>query len=283
MSLILEALRKSEAERRRGEVPNLHAERAPAVAATRATGTAWPWLALALVAAVTLAWLARGIWSSSSAGAASGPLDPPASGPDASVVVGAREPVAGDRDAATPLLSVDGPRPPTDPASLAGTPAPPRVGANPVAAAGDTATLQPRIEPGRTPIREANADSAEAGVVAPPVVAPPSPRVAAVASPAPAIVAVPTRPAPATTGPGAAGDGNPPLRLSDLSNAERLELPPLKISMHLWDPSPTRRFAIIDGARVNEGDRIGDAVVDEITANAVLLAWRGQQLQIPLR
>ena len=277
MSLILEALRKSEAERRRGEVPKLHAERAPAAAATRATGTAWPWLALALVAAVTLAWLARGIWSPSPAGGASGPLDPPASGPDASVVVGAREPVAGDRDAATPLLSVDGPRPPTDPDSLAGTPAPRRAGADPVAAAGDTATLQ-RIEPGRTPIREADTDAADAGVVAPP-----SPRVAAVASPAPAVVAVPTRPAPATTAPGAAGDGNPPLRLSDLSNAERLELPPLKISMHLWDPSPTRRFAIIDGARVNEGDRIGDAVVDEITANAVLLAWRGQQLQIPLR
>jgi len=73
------------------------------------------------------------------------------------------------------------------------------------------------------------------------------------------------------------------MRLSDLSTAERLELPPLKISMHLWDAAPARRFAIIDGARVNEGDRLGDAVVEEITANAVVLAWRGQRLRIPLR
>ena len=35
MSLILEALRKSEAERRRGQVPGLHAELPPAARPTR--------------------------------------------------------------------------------------------------------------------------------------------------------------------------------------------------------------------------------------------------------
>ena len=69
--------------------------------------------------------------------------------------------------------------------------------------------------------------------------------------------------------------------LSDLAAAERRQLPPLKMSMHMW--APTQRFAIIDGARVAEGDRIGDAVVEEITADGVVLAWQGQRLKIPTR
>ena len=73
--------------------------------------------------------------------------------------------------------------------------------------------------------------------------------------------------------------GSAPLRLSDLAVAERRKLPLLKMSMHMW--APTQRFAIIDGTRVSEGDRIGDAVVEEITVDGVVLAWQGQRLQIP--
>ena len=286
MSLILEALRKSEAERRRGEVPKLHAERAPAAAATRATGTAWPWLALALVAAITLAWLARGAWSATPDSGASGRPGQTASDPEAGATAGARDPGAVPA-AAAPPLSADR-VPPTDAAPLADAQTPQRAGAGAeaIAATGDTAGVQPRVDPVRTPVRAVDADAADpgdgsTGARPPAVVAPPAPRVAAVPAPVSNATTMAPRTAPATAS-GTAADGTP-RRLSDLSTAERLELPPLKMSMHLWDPSPARRFAIIDGARVNEGDRIGDAVVDEITANAVLLAWRGQQLQIPMR
>ncbi len=69
--------------------------------------------------------------------------------------------------------------------------------------------------------------------------------------------------------------------LSDLSVSQREKLPPLKMSMHLW--APTQRFAIIDGARVSEGDRVADAVVEEITPSGVVLAWQGLRLHIPVR
>ena len=54
MSLILEALRKSEAERRRGEMPDLRAELPPPVAARRASlQRALPWIVA--IAAVGIA------------------------------------------------------------------------------------------------------------------------------------------------------------------------------------------------------------------------------------
>lgn len=71
------------------------------------------------------------------------------------------------------------------------------------------------------------------------------------------------------------------MRLSDLTGAQRQQLPPLKMSMHMY--APDRRFAIIDGIRVAAGDRMGEVVVEEITANGVVLDWQGQRLQIPIR
>jgi hypothetical protein len=66
-----------------------------------------------------------------------------------------------------------------------------------------------------------------------------------------------------------------PLRLADLSSEERQQLPALKVSMHMWAPAAGDRFAIIDGTRVNEGDRLGDATVESIQNDGVMLAWRG--------
>ncbi len=78
-------------------------------------------------------------------------------------------------------------------------------------------------------------------------------------------------------------DASAPLALSDLSAAERRQLPPLKVSMHLWASTPAERFAIVDGARVGEGDRIGDAVVDSITRDGLVLAWNGRRLRLGIR
>lgn len=74
-----------------------------------------------------------------------------------------------------------------------------------------------------------------------------------------------------------------PLRLADLSSEERQQLPALKVSVHMWAPDGAHRFAIIDGTRVHEGDRIGDATVEAIEQDGVLLAWRGQRIRLPIR
>ncbi|HEY5613720.1 MAG TPA: general secretion pathway protein GspB [Lysobacter sp.] len=280
MSLILEALRKSEAERRRGQVPTLHAERAPAALHARTARPAWPWLALATVAVVAMAWLARGAWPPPRAVETSADTVGRSTATAAVVETNAREAGAHERDAAVTTPVADAPPALLDPPNHAGMPPSLRpTGMETTAAREHAAVPPPRADAAAaTSPRDAMAMADRvatpmppAGVALLPRPLPPSP---------PAIAtAIRTAPVPAPTAAIAAA----PLRLADLSAAERLELPPLKMSMHMWDPAPAQRFAIIDGARVSEGDRLGDAVVDEITASAVVLAWRGQRLQIPLR
>ncbi|MCA1714785.1 MAG: general secretion pathway protein GspB [Gammaproteobacteria bacterium] len=85
-------------------------------------------------------------------------------------------------------------------------------------------------------------------------------------------------PAPVPPAPGSAAI----LQLADLPAEQRKQLPPLRISMHMWDQDPARRFVIIDGARLHEGDRVGDAVIEQITSDSVLLDWNGRHLRLPL-
>lgn len=83
-----------------------------------------------------------------------------------------------------------------------------------------------------------------------------------------------------------AQQGNSPdalLRLADLSTAERGTLPPLRMSMHLWAPAAADRFVILDGSRMGEGDRVGAAVIEEITPDGAVLAWQGRRVKVPVR
>ena len=292
MSLILEALRKSEAERRRGQVPNLHAELPPAARPARPAHSAWPWLALAVVMVVAMAWLAWGIWSPPSPAATSAevvgpspsPTDASAAGSPAGVDVGRNSAGAKPEEAAAPAAL--GPPP------LAHAPPLPNPAAKPPSAERVFTPMSVQgSNTGALPVRRVDAVDAVAAVAtvatalppATPLPRQPVPVPATASAPIPAAPAAVPVPVPVPTRPPSTVATVAPLRLANLSAAERLELPPLKMSMHMWGPTPGERFAIIDGARVNEGDRLGDAVVEEITSRAVVLAWRGRRLQIPLR
>ena len=63
----------------------------------------------------------------------------------------------------------------------------------------------------------------------------------------------------------------------------RKQLPPLKLSMHMWNDVATQRFVIIDGTRLTVGDRLGALVVADIVPDGVLLDWNGRALKLPLR
>ena len=91
-------------------------------------------------------------------------------------------------------------------------------------------------------------------------------------APAPAIVPEPVREAADDT-----------TRLSDLGAEERKQLPTLKLSMHMWNDTPAQRFVILDGQRLGEGDRIGDAVVEQITRDGAILDWNGRRLRVSMR
>jgi len=217
MSLILEALRKSEAERRRGLGPDLHAEAAPPAARPRPPllpAWAW-WLPVLLIALAVVAWR----WSlphaavSASTGIASTPRPAPALPPVPRLV---RQP-------------------------------------QPVSSPAPTTTLART-----TPARTVTADGAMPKPAEPPRPATPKP-------------VAPTTPA-----------SDRPLPLSDLAPDERKALPPLRLSMHLWNDDPSRRFVILDGTRLHEGDRIGDLVVTAINRDGVVLDWNGRKLGLPI-
>jgi general secretion pathway protein B len=114
---------------------------------------------------------------------------------------------------------------------------------------------------------------------APAPASPPGP----VAAPVPALATTSPPPPAAASAVVAPGGTAPLLSLSDLSADERRQLPPLKLSMHLWSPDPARRFVILDGHRLVEGDRAGAAVLERIADDGVVLAWNGYRLRLPLR
>ena len=209
MSLILEALRKSEAERRRGSAPDVAME-LPPVPAPRARATP-SWLIPAALLAVAVL-LAVWWWSQRESDAASEPTSV------------ATSPAAETRDE---------------------TPPQPAVVARPVPA--------PVVLPS-TPV--ATVDTP------PPVAAPAAPL------PPPAR-AVPPPPA-------------APVDTRDVADIDATSLPPVKLSMHMWDESPSRRFVILDGQRMAEGDRSGEVTVVAIERDGVVVERNGQRARVPL-
>ena len=63
----------------------------------------------------------------------------------------------------------------------------------------------------------------------------------------------------------------------------RKALPPLQLSMHMWDPDPAKRFVILDGERHIEGDSVGPMRIRRIDADGVLFDWEGRSIRLPLR
>lgn len=94
----------------------------------------------------------------------------------------------------------------------------------------------------------------------------------------PAILPATTPPAPAID----ESDTTPALaNLSDMPAEQRQQLPPLKLSMHVFSMDAGKRFAIIDGQRVNEGGLVGSVVIEQIRQDGVVLSVQGQSYLLP--
>ncbi len=214
MSLILEALRKSEAERRRGSTPDVAMELPPALMPRARATPAWLLPAVVIGAlALLVAWW----WSQRNAGT------------PASVAAIATAPPA-----AAPI----------------DVPAPPVVVARPTQAPVATSAT-------------------------------PTPTEVAVASPPAASIAqtepMPVRPRPLPLPP-------PPTAVDagDIADIDATSLPPAKLSMHMWDESPARRFVILNGQRMVEGDRNGAITVIAIERSGVVVESNGNRARVPL-
>ena len=258
MSLILEALRKSEAERRRGQTPDLLTDAIPVAPAARRAPPNWtvllPVIGAALITLLLVVWWLR-------------PAAEPVSNRDAV------------REASTDDRAVD----------ESAAPPPP-----------NTATVQPQpsLSP---PVIRSPAPASAPATPTPPAAAPsvamaPSPTTATTRAPAPVaaepkpalpspaqVASLEPPPPPASTNPPAFASPDAPVKLADLSSEDRAQLPTLKVSMHMWSPDAGSRFAIIDGTRVNEGDRVGEATIEAIQQDSVMLSWHGRQIRLPIR
>lgn len=223
MSLILEALRKSEAERRRGLAPDVAMELPPTLATRPRTPQAWLLPVLVVAALLVLA----GWWTR---------RDPAKAAPPETV---------SETTINTPAT--------TDPIQ----------------------TVMPRIQP--QPVAPTMARvPAPAATSTPPTNAAPE----SMATPTPSIQAsrsAPVRPIP--TPPAPARSSSP--RASDISN-DFSSLPPIKLSMLMWDEVPSKRFVIINGQRMAEGDHSGEMTVIAIERNGVVVESNGSRARVPL-
>lgn len=221
MSLILEALRKSEAERRRGNTPDVAMELPPVPLRARQSAPSWLWpVLLAAIVGIAVAWWLAGRRDADAPAAATTPAvatDPVQAEPQAPAVV-----------PRAPTAAAVG-TPSTDIASAPASEAPSRAtAAAPVAARTEAASTSVPA-----PVRE---------------IAPPQP---------------PITPPPAPMPTAAAMSG-------------------VKLSMHMWDASADKRFVILNGQRMGEGDRNGDVQVIAIERDGVVVERDGQRARVAL-
>ncbi len=243
MSLILEALRKSEAERRLGSAPDVLT--AMPVLRAPAPRRRWP-LASAgtgvLVAMLALGWW----WMHAKSTIRAQPLVQQSSQSAASADAGNRVAITVARDAAQPAADVRKPQPP--PTIRLPMTSAPQV-AVPIASTAALSKPPPSAPASANPSAPMPASIKPAASEATAIALTPNTTTPAVAASVPAPAPHPSAEEPAL------------LSLADLAADERNNLPKLKVSMHVYADDPAQRFMIVDGQRVGEGARIADGVI----------------------
>jgi general secretion pathway protein B len=247
MSFILDALRKSDAERQRQSTPGL-----ADIRYARRRARRWPWIPLLVVVLVAnLAFMAFQWWRGS-------PETPPAPSPPVTVA-----------PPPTPVTPVT-PAAPAEPVAVQPEPVPPTVGAlplppevRPLAGEADAAPAMAAARPADD-VDEATAEPAidlEA-LLADEGVKP------ATAAPAPAArsrireeTSLPTS--------------------QQLLAAGTLRVPEISLELHVYSDDPARRFVIINGRRYREGATLAEGpVVESITTEGAVLDSQGTRFML---
>jgi general secretion pathway protein B len=330
MSLILEALKKSEARRRIGEAPDIGTPFATAaprrgplpliiVAIVLAAGVGW-WLQRepSVPVADKSAGVATGAGNSTAAANAPPKRNVAANVPPMRVLPADHPPTAPapsaiNASAAVPPAPTPAPGAPNALATVPGRAAaanalPPSAWvATPQAAKNpqkSSATMP--VAPTRAAATGQSAAPAPTRASAP---AAPAPVAAAVSAPAlPAIHMQPGIPPPASataTAPiknlaaapnapiaaDAANETKPaPAAPDDVGGAQpyyelpfsvRKDLPPIKLSMHVYAADPRQRFVVLNDSRMSQGDSQDDLTLREIRPDGVVIDFHGQRFFYP--
>ena len=295
MSLILEALKKSEQQRRLGEAPTLGSP----VVMTRRRRSVLPVLAaLIVIAAGAGWWLTRkpaqppAISAPPVTAEKGGPAmtkPAPSAKPGAPAAPGAtmqerlRQEAFARKTEQSKHIETPGNAKPNPPLGLPST-------------ANAPATAMPHKlgdpAPHATPPQDAATPGAPAGNPAAKLDATASaPKSAATTPPAPAAApgsasASATPPAPAKTPAGATAAATPQgatlPTIWELPFSTRKDIPALDLSMHVYSSDPKQRFVVIKGDRHVEGDEVGqDLMLREIRQDGLVLEYKGQKFFFP--
>ncbi len=258
MSLILEALKKSEAERHLGQTPDLLT---PVIIPTSRRSWRGPGLLLAAVVVVLglAAWWLLPLSPSDTATAptlaqapseptptpVATPIEPP---PPRPVTQPASRPVA--RTASDTIANVPVPQDP-DFVGVERESLPMPAAAIPLTEAPPAPLPRPRADTPRpvVPVATTNTPSAPPTPASPPIATTPQ---------EPVLESLPL--------------------LAHLLPSEREGLPPLRVSMHVYAAEPGARVVLIDGRRYHQGETIAkDLVIDEIRPDGVALKYRDRR------
>ncbi|GMV47254.1 MAG: hypothetical protein AMXMBFR66_26520 [Pseudomonadota bacterium] len=255
MSYILEALRRAERERERGQVPGLHDQTLPPIA-ERSRRPRLPLVAgVGLVAAAGAAALLALGWR----------LGAEAPSTRGSAAWTAMVPAASA--ASSPARAADiSPAPPAAPSSASGAgPAAPALAAAASAVpAGPLAAVRGRREAPRRHSSAAPVAAVASGAARPT---------------ASSVLASSAQAASAAAAPSAARA----VPLAELSPAERAELPPLAIGGAVYSESAASRFVLVNGQVVHEGEAAAPGVtLERIGPRSAVLRWRERRIELPL-
>lgn len=246
MSFILDALKKSEAERRQGEVPKLQNEPFSPPPRRRPV---WPLvltLALLLNGGVLGWWLLSGNDAPATAESVADEARPVDAGGQPIVAVAAQQ------------------RPATK--------------AEPSAA--DESTLPAAHAPAEPEIVTEVIDETAVRTAVPVSAAMPATIVAKEPNVKPAPATVATVVKPKASAPRPTADAYPPV--SELPGNVRSSLPRLDLQLHFFTPDPERRLVRLNGINLRQGGSSGDGLsVVEITQDGVKLAYGGHRFFLP--
>jgi general secretion pathway protein B len=310
MSLILEALKKSERQRRLGESPSIGS---PVMAVRRRRSLLPPLIGLIAIALVAVWWFNRAPPAPPVAATAASPVASPTAElaptekptrnastfDDHSQAAGhVPEPAKGTAAERLPRS-----RTPADAtASL-------RPDLREKIKSGELVVANPQLlKPGEpATIKESEAMPAPAGTKT----APPAAKPASTSAPAASIekiehlpasakpaqaqpqtpvktIAPPPAPTPAATPPPAAPHAAAPAAQHDqlaliweLPYAVRRELPEIKLTMHVFANEPAQRFVIVNGNRHVEGDEVDGLKLIEIRNDGIVFENKGQRFLYP--
>lgn len=267
MSLILEALKKSEQQRRLGEAPTLGTP----VLALRGRRRLLPLFgALIAIALVAGWWLSRPAPPAPAArtavaGVAADPTNAPASAPPMSRIKPtlnhAAPAIAAKREAATAK--------PVPGSGLEAVTAPTPIAPSTTDRPGRAAPLAPVVLPAPLPPPANAAAQKSAAVPAP-------------AHPVASAAMAPANPAPTARPDTAAAAARALPSVWDLPYATRKDLPDLTLTMHVYAGDPHERFVVIKGERHVEGDDLGDGLtLREIRPDGMVLEFKGTRFVYP--